>query len=462
MLNPVKLIFEDMAYATKYIFLEEGKDDEELNKIAKKKGMVLPSPDLAIFKGRYAFADRQNKNKCTLPKNEVEKAVDTLIGKAVDIDHLRKSVVGHWIDAYLDGNDIITYGAFLKSNFSEEYANFKEKMEKGKVKISFEAWGNREYKGTGYDLRDIHFAGGALLDNEDPAFEDAEVLEFAKVIETGEDIEEAKLDFNWDINNIARVMYSHTCPTCKQTGWQDVQNIDFENSKIKHKCLSCGEITETDMTPTSVIKKRGKKPKPVNNTGSQKELDKKMINKDEGGKLKMEEKIKELEAALAKAIEESKLLKAKVDEFEKTESAKVISAKEAEIVELNKKIEAAKATSDELVKKTDELAKITKERDEYKAKIDEIEKAKKDALIKSRRDELGEEIAKTMKDEEILDEVKFENAKLKKENDELKKANPEKAKEMISGSKDKDIKLEVSSLAKGVQESAWGKEEVKK
>ena len=99
--NRVALLFEDLSFHTDYEFLEFGKDDEEIKKIADKRGLVTPSRDLAFFKGKYAFTDKSNLNGCTLPTSEVEKALDTLVGKPVDKDHLRHNTLGYWLDSKL-------------------------------------------------------------------------------------------------------------------------------------------------------------------------------------------------------------------------------------------------------------------------------------------------------------------------------------------------------------------------
>ncbi len=183
-MDKVKILFEDMCYNTEYSVLEIGKDDDELLTIGKNYGVDLPSPDIAIFKGKYAITDQQNLNKCTLPRAEVEKALDTLKFKAIDVDHLRKKTIGTWLGAELEGNTIISYGAFWKSNYKEEYADFKDKMADGGIAISMEAWGTREYtSGNEYRLNNIHFAGGALLDDTSPACPGAEVIELSKAKE---------------------------------------------------------------------------------------------------------------------------------------------------------------------------------------------------------------------------------------------------------------------------------------
>jgi hypothetical protein len=334
----VKVLFEKMTYGTSYMFLDEGKDKDELQKIAKKRGMVLPSPDLAIFKGKFAFVDEANKNGCTLPREEVEKALDTLVGKAVDIDHFRKNVVGTWLDAYLEGDTIYTYGSILKSNFSEEYSEFRNKMEGGSCKISFEAWGNRRFKDTqdelkGYDLMDIHFAGGALLFSTQPAFADAEVMEFAKIIETGEG------DKSKDAN-------------------AKIKKEEEINKKIK---------------------------------------DLGFIETSQGGE--MEDRVKELEKELA-------ALNGTID-VRDTE----INGLKAEKAKVEEDFKTIKASLDTIT--ADKVAIETKLKEVtalYDAKIAEEVASK----AKSRKDELGAEFAKDISDEDILDDIKFENLKLKK------------------------------------------------
>jgi len=287
--NRIEIFLKDMTFNTRFEFLEESKNKIELEKIAAKRGIVLPAHDLAVFKGVYAYVDRMNKNKCTLPKEEVEKAIKTLIGKAVDFDHLRKRVVGHWVEAEVIGDEIIAYGVFYKGNFKEEYNDIKDLMEKDTLAISFEAWGNRNYgKDKSYSLTDIEFAGGALLMKTEPAFDGAEViemskrervLEFAKVmtppkeyIHTG-DIKIEKTDIDnlpemarfhvYDIAGIMKLISEVDCLSCKEKGFSDVLMIDFENNKSRIKCYNCGAIMNVDLTPSAKLVKKGRKIKKI-------------------------------------------------------------------------------------------------------------------------------------------------------------------------------------------------------
>ncbi|KKL17039.1 hypothetical protein LCGC14_2489550 [marine sediment metagenome] len=128
-MDKITQFLKDISYNSKYEFLDEGKHKDELSAIANKRGIKLPAHDLAVFKCTYGFVNRQNLNGCTLPKAEVERTLNTLVGKAVDFDHMRKRVVGHWIDAKLEGDEIIAYGIFFKGNFQDDYDLIKDYWE---------------------------------------------------------------------------------------------------------------------------------------------------------------------------------------------------------------------------------------------------------------------------------------------------------------------------------------------
>jgi hypothetical protein len=414
-----KIIFKDLTEQTSYQFLEIGKNDDEIEMIAKKRGVVIPSPDVAFFKAKYAFVDKQNRNKCTLPKEQVDMALGTLVGKPIDFDHLRKNTCGWWAGAFLEGETIISYGLFWKSNFKEEYDDIKKKMLEGKVKISFEAWGNRDKKEDGsYLLKNIHFAGGALLRDEEPAFKEAEVLEFASVIndglETGKEgiIKEMDSETNmlWDkISEMENMMKNV----------QDKKEIKDLSGKIKEARDKMNSLFQKKMEMMN-----------VNNT-----LDK---AKTDGG-VKMEEKIKTLEQEIA-------TLKAEI-----ASQGKVISTKDEDLVKANTLIEALKKESND--------AKVKIEATE-KEVAKKIEDAKIQAtLVAERKSELGE-IAKNVSDEDLLNEAKYENLKLKKElvaKDAeiaaIKEGKP--AENMTKGSKDKEIGSDIVKKRENVQKMAW-------
>ena len=178
--NDLENLCKQMTFETEYSFLEAGKDDDELKKVAEAAGIAYPSPDLAFFKGKFAFANRTNLNGCSLPKAEVKKSLPTLFGKAIDFDHIRTRIVGYWLNPELIGETIYAYGVFFKSNLADDYDLIKKLIANKNLCISFEAYGQREFNKDGtYNLKDICWAGGALLINTKPAFPGADVLELS-------------------------------------------------------------------------------------------------------------------------------------------------------------------------------------------------------------------------------------------------------------------------------------------
>lgn len=459
----VKILFEDMTFGSTYTFLEQGKDDDELKAVGEKIGMELPSPDIAVFKGLYAMVDEENRNKCTLPREEVETALTTLRGKAVDVDHLRKNTVGFWIDAHLEGDSIISYGAFWKSNFEEEYDDFKSKMVDGGVAISMEAWGERVFtEGNSYELHNIHFAGGALLDEEKPACPGAgvlefsktpknRVLEFAKVLDKGtverdeKWKEEARISI-YDLEYILDALYQIENPNTKKLGYWQLDMIDFANNKVVAHDVDDNTVIEVDFTPR--VKEKARQVLNIKVKDNAKSDTKKKPNV--GGKTIMtDQEIKNL-------MEELASLKAKFTDLEKSNAEKdatVASLKE----ELTKAQEVLKA-------KIEEFDKVAKELDEAKAKIKEAEDAKAKEVeeankktIEERKNELGD-LASDMSDEDLLDDDKYEVAKLKKQNAELIEANQKGIKvdvEMAAGRKDEDNVPGTIKLQKKIHSTAW-------
>ena len=288
-----EVLLKDMSHNTRYSFLEQGSDGEKLQELASKFGVKLPANDLAIFRGTYAFVDRTNLNGCSLPTAEVEKALGTLRGKAVDFDHLRKRVVGYFLDAELEGDELICYGIFFKGNFPEDYDIIKDCMAQGKLGISFEAWGDHVIRTDGdYDLVDIEFAGGALLIASEPAFpgagvlelaKNSRVLEFAKVMtepeeyihdkkeltkaqknikvseETKSALEKAKYceyEFDMILRALSEVPYPDG--EDEMENWREVSSIDFDNSTAIITYRPSGTVVSVDLTPKSVVIKKGK------------------------------------------------------------------------------------------------------------------------------------------------------------------------------------------------------------
>lgn len=543
-MSRVKILFEEMGIKSDYTFYDEGKESNEVKAIAKKRGIKTPSKDIALFSCKYAMVDKENLNGCILPRKEVAKALDTLNSKAIDKDHLRKQTVGYWLDAELIKDDIIAYGCFWKSNFPEEYNDIKSRMQEGKVKISFEAWGNREFNENGsYNLNDLEFAGGALLFDTDPAFPDAEVLnfssinvqqlEFAKVIEDSnklikckecntaytleesiecpkckrgamhtkkemedeikkmenemkdmsddkekekmkikitemkkkmnemhksiqDNIEESRMNFNFDNQTIARMMYETECPSCNTLGWNDILNIDFENDKVKSRCPNCNGINMYDLTPSVEIIKKGKKPEPIKlsneklaGEGLTKNIEaNKNSNEKEGTNL-MDEFLKKYSKASVEEV-------VKFLDIELSNIKTSLATKETELSTIKAERESLIKTVEDnkLIVENSKLEaeKIKVELDVFKAAETKKIEDEKVTKVKSRKEDLGE-YAKDMSDEDILNDLKFENAKLKKERDEaIKKASTKTGLDAGSTIVNED---ETVTKQKKIQARAW-------
>lgn len=186
--------------------IEKGKEKEEIIAIAKSKMGIdlIDNVDLAGFKTIYTFANIANGNGARVPKEILLKALPTLIGKAVNINHNRQYVVGYYIDyRYVERDDqVIAYGIFFKSNFGEEWVEAKELLKAKKLGTSHEVWcpkRSRKYLPDGsYEMQAVEFAGGALIyrTHEDPskpgrkmetAYKGCDVLEFAMKVMDNQD-----------------------------------------------------------------------------------------------------------------------------------------------------------------------------------------------------------------------------------------------------------------------------------
>ena len=102
---------------------------------------------------------------------------------------------------------------------------------------------------------------------------------------------------------------------------------------------------------------------------------------------------------------------------------------------------------------------LTKDCEAAKAEIKRRDDEIKAKLVSDRRGELAE-LAKDVSDEDILNDLKFENLKLKKENASLKSASVKPAEvpvDLDKGSKKGTIIADIVTRAKRVQDLAWGK-----
>jgi hypothetical protein len=196
-----KLIAEallEIAKNSETTFIEIA-DDKELINAAKKVGIVLPSPDLAVLKTVYAEIDKVNRNGVVLPKSAVEKGLPTLIGKQINWEHEGSGrICGYIIDAKINNDLIEVIGVIFKSLFPEEMEQVKEKFVKKDLCVSFEIWNKNPENGESvvHDLENgfrsinpITFHGCGLLLVHPPACPKAKIYKLvAKVLKETEKI----------------------------------------------------------------------------------------------------------------------------------------------------------------------------------------------------------------------------------------------------------------------------------
>jgi len=171
-------------------FLEMGKEKNDLIESAKKRGILIEgSRDLGIIKTIYAFTNKPNANKAILPSKEFQKKLPQIVGKPMNVGHIRDLIVGFYIDYkyILKENKAIAYAVFFKSIYPDIWKKAKLFRSRKKLSSSFEIWSPEEkrkyFKNGTYELHQMEMAGGALIFEEhgvEPAFKDAKVLEIAK------------------------------------------------------------------------------------------------------------------------------------------------------------------------------------------------------------------------------------------------------------------------------------------
>lgn len=329
-------------------------------------------------------------------------------------------------------------------------------------------------------------AGGAILFKTTPAFKEAKVLELAKksienrhfenkinfdlVAANVSDEELLTSEYNiWSIDQIQTLINTVPCPECGADWAWNVTVLDFKNQVAKCECYNCSLGVEFTLKPqmdllTSsdlrtvvnsslltteernklsdsdfalVIKKDKKKVRmfPVHDADHVRNaLSRIAQEKVQKGLEKMEVEVETVKNNIIKKAKKLGLTDI-VDQYKSTKEEVVMEEKikelEAEVAKLKVEIEAAKVESakkDEQIKTLEEAkkqiseaaqAELKKATDEVTAKVEE---AKKQAVILTeRKAELGE-FAKDMKEEDILNDDKYEIAKLKKENASISKA----------------------------------------
>jgi len=149
-MNNKKLISEtllEISERSETIFIEIA-EDKELVEAAQKVGIILPSPDFLVMKTIYCEIDKVNRNGIILHKNDVEKSLQTLVGKNCNWEHEGSGrVCGFTISAKINGDKVETVNVLFKSLFPEEIEILREKIKTKEASVSFEIY-NRDEQGN--------------------------------------------------------------------------------------------------------------------------------------------------------------------------------------------------------------------------------------------------------------------------------------------------------------------------
>jgi len=165
------------------VSLEE--DSTELLDIVRKRGVAVPSVHLGFFKTIYARIESPNLNGIRLGRKAVVDGIGGLAGAQVNFEHMGVGfVMGTILDAWIEGDDIQVVYSMFKSVYPDEYERSIELAKEGKLSVSFELLSERDTQEKLDDdtirLNDIDFIGmGHLMDNP-PAEPKAKISEFAK------------------------------------------------------------------------------------------------------------------------------------------------------------------------------------------------------------------------------------------------------------------------------------------
>lgn len=120
-------------------FIDAEKDNKELINIAKKRGIVIPSQDLAIFKTIYCEINKPNGNGVVVTKDGAEKGIKSATGNQINLNHEGfRSICGWILDAAIEGNFVIIYGALFKSAMREDFEVIKQMFADKELFVSFE------------------------------------------------------------------------------------------------------------------------------------------------------------------------------------------------------------------------------------------------------------------------------------------------------------------------------------
>lgn len=394
-----------------YINAKVKKIDKDIKKALKKANIQYPHESLGFFKATYAKFEEANANKVILA-DSVKDDVKYLIGTQMNRDHERVgAIMGSIIDAYVTKDDEIEIVfTFAKNVYPEDYEDALELMSEDKLTVSFELMVDKddvEQLGGGVRrLAHVSFDGVGLLFGIKPAYKNAYVLTTAMKI-----IEDAFKQENKSL------LYASAKDITKK--WTRIGEL-IEAALTKNENTNEGEINMDEKARKALLAKF--KEDIISELGeeavkdwSDEQWEEKLAKKASETEKSQEKEVAE-ETTEEKPVEETAEKTTRVVE-EKIKTEETFDNETNETTVVTEAERTVKRDGKEVVKEKTEseitytFAQVEAIKAEYEEKISFIkENATKIAELRA---ELGD-FVKDLSDEDLMNEDKLENARLKK------------------------------------------------
>ena len=210
----------------------ETSDNKELLQVAKENNILLPSPDISLFKTIYARVDIPNRNNVIISKQAAVKGLPTLIKKSINLEHLGSGYIcGFILDAKIENDFIIIYGCFYKSLFQDKFEQLKKAFKTKDAAVSFEIW-NRDEKGESVirdldngirEINPVLFHGCGLLLESEPACKEAYL---SKLIASEKKIFDENLIYAAMVKD--ELNCTKKCENCTCKGGEKMEEVTVE------------------------------------------------------------------------------------------------------------------------------------------------------------------------------------------------------------------------------------------
>lgn len=249
----------EWTLASKTEFIDAEKADKELISIAEKRGISIPSQDLAIFKTIYCEIEKPNGNGVTITAEGAAKGIESAVGKQINFNHEGFHQICGWIlDAKIEGKFVIIYGALFKTAIREDFETVKNMFADGSLYVSFELHtmdldgtfvAERRDDGIIYVTKMLISGCGLLIKPNEktpapaPACPKARVLQMIASKKILEDLINLKAKNDYDIKLAEDIIFAELymqdqkcgqCGTC-----ENKKKVRIKTSEIKSEYWEC-------------------------------------------------------------------------------------------------------------------------------------------------------------------------------------------------------------------------------